>query len=130
MRFRRRSTSSPPSSSPHAASHRLAWSSVKPSSCNHASQGSDSAQDLTDAGTFDTVRFENAAASAATLDVDDYYLKSGATSATDRFGPVEVFGYQAWPSSGTDNGSALDLGTWDPAIGNIFTGNAAHLPRG
>ncbi len=62
-----------------------------------ASQGSDSARDLTDGGTFDTVRFENAAASATTLDIDDYYLKAGATTAADRFGPVEVFGYQAWP---------------------------------
>ncbi|MCH8000583.1 MAG: hypothetical protein IIA34_02825 [Proteobacteria bacterium] len=92
-----------------------------------ASQGSDSAQDLTDAGTFDTVRFENAAASAATLDVDDYYLKSGATSAADRFGPVEVFGYQAWPNSGTDNGSALDVGTWDLAGETPLDASAGHI---
>jgi len=92
-----------------------------------ASQGSDSAQDLTDAGTFDTVRFENAAASAATLDVDDYYLKSGATAAADRFGPVEVFGYQAWPNSGTDNGSALDVGTWDLAGETPLDASAGHI---
>ncbi len=30
----------------------------------------------------------------------------------------------------TDAGSALDLGTWDPAIGSIFTGNSARLPGG
>ena len=92
-----------------------------------ASQGSDSAQDLTDGGTFDTVRFENAAASAATLDVDDYYLKSGATAAADRFGPVEVFGYQAWPNAGTDNGSALDLGTWDLAGETPLDASAGHI---
>jgi hypothetical protein len=92
-----------------------------------ASQGSDSARDLTDGGTFDTVRFENAAASAATLDVDDYYLKSGATAAADRFGPVEVFGYQAWPSSDTDNGSALDLGTWDLAGETPLDASAGHI---
>ena len=53
-----------------------------------------------------------------------------AASAADRFGPVEVFGYQAWPNSGTDNGSALDLGTWGLAIGNTFTSNFARLPGG
>ena len=29
-----------------------------------------------------------------------------------------------------DAGSALDLSTWDPAIGNIFTGYSARLPGG
>ena len=29
-----------------------------------------------------------------------------------------------------DAGSALDPGTWDPAIGNFFTGNCARLPGG
>ncbi len=30
----------------------------------------------------------------------------------------------------TEGGSALDQGTWDLAIGNIFTGNSARLPGG
>lgn len=63
------------------------------------SQGSDPAQDLTDGGTFDTVRFENATGTGKNLRVDDFYILSGATAASDRYGDCEVFGYQAGESS-------------------------------
>ena len=41
-----------------------------------------------------------------------------------------IDGHRAWPDSGTDNGSALDLSTWGLAIGNTFTDNFARLPGG
>ena len=75
------------------------------------SLGSDSGQDLTDGGTFDTVRFETVSGGAP-FSFDDYYFMSGATAAADRLGDAEVFMYQNTAEDATDQGDTLANGTW------------------
>ncbi len=68
---------------------------------------SEASEDLSAGGTFDNLGFRSNTDEATFL--DDVYLLSGATAASDRLGPVEVFGYQAGanttrtgtPSNGT-----------------------------
>ncbi len=80
------------------------------------SEGSDASQDLTDGGTFDTVLFEIPESSPQAF-IDDYYLLSGATAASDRLGDCEVFKYQSAKASQTpdDGGANTSAGNWSNA---------------
>ena len=81
------------------------------------SQGIDTAQDLTDGGTFDTVTFRHDADTTQFIAIDDFYTLSGASSSADRIGDAQVFKYQSAKASATpdDGGDNLDTGTWDLA---------------
>lgn len=76
------------------------------------SKGSDSGQDFTDGGTFDLVQFGSGTTTWIRY-FDNCYFLSGATSASDRLGPVEVYSYRSSLNSATpDTGGALNSGTW------------------
>jgi len=82
---------------------------------DNTSEGSNTGADLTDAGAFGAVtsllRLDGPASN--TVLVDDVYIRSGATAATDRLGDAEVFGYQTGHSTDTDLGDALATGEWN-----------------
>ncbi len=79
-----------------------------------------SLRDFTDGGTFNNIRFLNTTGSGVDLEIDDFYFLSGATAASDRLGPVEVYMKQGAQTGTTPDTSALadttlDEGTWDLA---------------
>ena len=89
-------------------------------------------QDLLGSGTFDTIRFfQQAANTTSDAYIDDVYLLSGATAASDRLGDAEVFGYQTGHATATDLGATLASGEWNdtadtPAF-QEFDASAASL---
>ena len=78
---------------------------------NNVSQGTNSS-DFTAGGTFDRFNPTNSGSSATTFDMDDYYLLSGATAATDRYRNFKVKAFQNTAEDATDQGDTLADGTW------------------
>ena len=78
------------------------------------SEGSGSAADLTDGNAFGSassgINFDDLA--PVNSYVDNCYILSGATAATDRYGDFAVKTYQNTAEDATDQGEALADGTW------------------
>lgn len=78
------------------------------------SAGEDTAQDLNNGGTFDTIRIEHTLFIGSGFYYDDAVLISGASSSEDRFSDWEIFSYRSNLSTAAgDTGDALDEGTWN-----------------
>ncbi len=84
------------------------------------SQGEDTAQDLTDGGTFDTITFRRTTINVAPYNYDNIVFQSGATAASDRLGGCEVIAYRStlasvtpdWAQTASLALSALEAGQW------------------
>ena len=77
------------------------------------SQGTATAQDFSRGGSLDsTVGLLFNHDGSNDISIDDVYILSGASSASDAFGDAEVFPYQNTAEDATDQGDTLADGTW------------------
>lgn len=67
-------------------------------------------------GPWDHIQFRNDSGSDITTYIDDCYWRSGVSGITDSIGSIlgdyEIFAYQKTDGGATDQGNALDTGTW------------------
>lgn len=94
------------------------------------SVGSGTGEDFTGGNTLDEFWLRNSGGNLGNIYFDDFYWLSGATAASDRYGPgVSVYGYQTglasatpdFDSAGVAGGNALDAGNWNNAGERVWS---------